>query len=207
VSEVSSAPAAAFDMLTRLGVYIHRNFLPIDLCSALSVEMTTDAGTDGIVIRDGASIVDLEQKRLKAIVLDAGRHADLGARFDALASPVADFFDTPVTGHEGAYFYRYDAGDYYRTHRDRYGAAAGTIGHERQISVVLFLNGPSGHGGPEYGGGDLVLYDLLGNDRLVDYGLPVPAEAGLLVAFRPDLRHEVTTVARGVRCVAVTRFF
>ena len=194
-------------MLTRLGIYIQRNFLPLDLCSALSAEMTGDAGTDGIVIRDGASIVDLEQKRLKQIALDANHHADLGARFDGLASAVADFFDTPVAGHEGAQFYRYNTGGYYRTHRDRYGAAAGIIGHERHISVVLFLNEPAGHGGPEYSGGDLVLYDLFGNDRLVEYGLPVPAEAGLLVAFRSDLRHEVTTVARGVRCVAVTRFF
>jgi predicted 2-oxoglutarate/Fe(II)-dependent dioxygenase YbiX len=207
VSDASSTAAAAVAMLTRLGVYIDPEFLPLDLCSALCAEMARVDATPGIVIRDGESIVDLEQKRLKAIAMDPGRHADLGARFDALRSRVADFFHTPVTRHEGAHFYRYDAGDYYRTHRDRYGAAADTIGHERQISVVLFLNGPSGQGGPEYSGGDLVVYDLLGSDRLVDYGLPIPAAAGLLVAFRPDLRHEVTTVARGVRCVAVTRFF
>ena len=198
---------AQVELLTKLGVYVEPGFLSAAECRALTTEMTRQAGTAGVVYDDGVPVVDLETKRLIEIALDQRRYTEMAARLDALLRRMAAHFHPGINGHEGATFYRYDAGGFYRAHRDRFTAAdAIRAGHDRRASVVLFLNDHSEGIGPRYDGGDLILYGVLDDHRLTDYGVSVPAQAGLLVAFRPDLRHEVTTVTGGTRCVAVSRF-
>lgn len=196
------------DLLSRLGVYIERGFLPADQCRLLSREMAASAGEPGVLLqKDDAALVDPDTKRLTQIHVSDAQCADVTQKLDALAPKLARHFGAELASHEGATFYRYDEGDFYLAHRDRHDATAdAVVGHRRRVSIVLFLNAPAGSE-LSYAGGDLVLYDLLADKKLSEYGLPVAAEAGLLVAFDPQLRHEVTRVTSGARCVAVSRFF
>ena len=196
------------DLLSRLGVYVERSFLPADQCRALSREMAGTAGEPGVLLqKDDRTRVDRDTKRLTQVFLSDARTTAMTAKLDGLAPRLSRHFGTELSAHEGATFYRYDEGDFYLAHRDRHDAAAdAVVGHRRRVSIVLFLNAP-GDGELSYAGGDLVLYDLLTDSKLSEYGLPVAAEAGLLVAFDPQLRHEVTRVTSGARCVVVSRFF
>ena len=110
-------------------------------------------------------------------------------------------FGVALAHSEGAMFYRYRSGDFFTTHRDVYQMTE--IDHQRRVSIVLFLNDHANTAGLSYEGGDLVMYDLM-DGAGADRGIAVPPDAGLLVACRSDLRHEVTP---GVRCVAVDRFY
>jgi SM-20-related protein len=49
-----------------------------------------------------------------------------------------------------------------------------------------------------------VFYGLLEDPRTHGHGLAVEGEPGLLLAFRPDLLHEVTPVLHGDRYTIVT---
>jgi SM-20-related protein len=44
------------------------------------------------------------------------------------------------------------------------------------------------------------------DERARSVGFPLIGEAGLLLAFRPNLVHEVTPVTHGERCTVVTWF-
>ena len=102
----------------------------------------------------------------------------------------------------------YREGDFFLPHEDS--------GHEpddveevkeRQVSAVLFLNAESEVPGPDiYGGGSLSFYGLIDDPRMKGRGIPLIGEPGLLVAFRPELVHEVTPVTHGERYTVVTWF-
>ena len=106
-----------------------------------------------------------------------------------------------LTGREGTSFLMYDAGGFFRPHRDR--EARDT---RRRVSTVLFLNRHADPPGPmEYCGGRLILYGLIPDAP--DIGFPVEPEPGLLVAFDATTLHEVTPVHQGRRMTAVDWFF
>jgi SM-20-related protein len=195
------------DLLRRLGVFVAPGFLSIDTCRALCADMSSDAGTPGDLYDGDRTVIDLETKRLMRTAVSPPLEALVNDRLAAVQPDLERHFDTTLRGREGVMFYRYSVGDLFATHRDTYGhSLAGEMGHQRRASLVLFLNDPAGRSGPLFEGGALILYDMLG-EQASNYGLDVPPEAGLLVAFRPELRHEVTPVTAGVRCVAVERFF
>jgi predicted 2-oxoglutarate/Fe(II)-dependent dioxygenase YbiX len=205
---MNATPQARLELLERLGVYIEPEFLSMADCRGLLAAVAAAPVTPGTVIRDGHAVVDHEVKRLMQVFLKDALAADLSQRLDAAVARVAQHFRTSLLGHEGVNVYCYAPGDAYAPHRDWYGDDdAATFGHHRQASIVLFLNDPAGLAGAPYTGGDLVLYDVMGEGPLGQYGIPIPASAGLLVAFRPHLLHEVTPVTGGRRFVAVSRFF
>ena len=194
------------DLLRRLGVFAAPGFLDRDSCREICAEMIAAAGEPGIVLKAGAETVDLDAKRLHRTGLAEARGVLVDGRLAAIMPALNRHFKCAVAQSEGAMFYRYGVGDFFATHRDLYGADRGLAGHERRVSIVLFLNDHTDAAGPSYAGGDLVMYDLM-DGAGADRGIAVPPEAGLLVGFLSSLRHEVTPVTSGVRCVAVDRFF
>ena len=191
------------ELLRRLGVFMAPGILGVPACRDICAQMLAADGEPGMVYNGVVDLVDPHQKRLHRTELPDGPGALVNAQLASLLPAFNRHFSLTLADHEGAMFYRYREGDFFATHRDmnpRPGAYS-----ERRVSIVLFLNDPAGTAGPSYEGGDLVLYDLM-DGAAADRGIAVPPQAGLLVAFRSDRRHEVTPVTSGVRCVAVDRF-
>ncbi len=192
------------DLLRRLGVFAEPGFLDLSTCRDICAEMLAADGEPGAVHNGVTETVDPQRKRLNRTPLTAARGAAVDGRLAGAMPRLNRYFNIPLTGSEGAMFYRYRTGDFFATHRDVYDLAGAE--HQRRVSIVLFLNDPAGAAGVSYQGGELVIYDLM-DGAAADRGIAVTPEAGLLVAFRAELRHEVTPVTSGVRCVAVDRFF
>ena len=104
-------------------------------------------------------------------------------------------------------FLVYREGDFFHRHRDsRRESDAAEFSKQRRVSVIVFLNGEDEVPGPDvYGGGSLTFYELMSGSG-VEYGIPLVGEPGLLVAFRPELLHEVTPVTHGERYTIVSWF-
>lgn len=191
--------------LSRLGVFTARGFLAATTCAAICEEMIGAAGEPGWINTRAGQVVDPSAKKLKRMDVSAPLQAAVDQRISGVRPDLERFFGVTLTGSECAMFYRYGAGDYFKVHRD-----VGYPGedHPRQVSLVLYLNDPSGSIGPSYEGGTLILYDLFGDGLgKGEFGVKIEPAAGLLVAFRSRLRHEVTPITAGTRCVAVDRFY
>ena len=73
-----------------------------------------------------------------------------------------------------------------------------------KITIIVFLNQQLNPSSIEadFGGGNLYLYGLMEN--FPRKGFEIPSKKGLLVAFRSDLRYEITPVRFGNRCTFVS---
>ena len=99
-------------------------------------------------------------------------------------------------------FLRYQEGDYFVAHQDGNTPLIFDESRHRRVSVVIFLNSQSQEPTPDtYGGGALVFHGPYPN---LTFRLPVAAEAGTLVAFRPETTHEVAPVTHGERYTIVS---
>ena len=97
----------------------------------------------------------------------------------------------------------YREGDFFNPHRDNNRDPTA-----RRVSIVIFLNRESKEIAPDcYGGGSLVLYQLMDDPRCKEIGFPVVGKEGLLVAFAADRIHGVTPVTYGERLTIVTWFY
>ena len=109
---------------------------------------------------------------------------------------VAHFGAADVTTIEEPQFLRYGVGDFFVAHQDGNTPLTRDASTLRRISIVIFVSDVA-----DYDGGALVLHgrypDLAARQT-------VAAEAGSLVAFRPETTHEVTPVTRGERCTIAT---
>jgi predicted 2-oxoglutarate/Fe(II)-dependent dioxygenase YbiX len=117
-------------------------------------------------------------------------------------------FAVEVTDCQDPTFLIYRPGDFFEPHQDYSpkSSAPETIAR-RLISAVVFLNdeGTFEKEG-EFTGGSLAFYGLLKDPRCQQIGIPVKARAGLLVAFRSDVFHQVTPVMKGERFSIVSWF-
>jgi len=129
------------------------------------------------------------------------------SRLLAARDRVAERFDVELTGAEALQFVIYGEGDYIRRHVDRtpYPDDQHHSRH-RRVSAVICLNSQSANPVPaEYSGGSLTFYEPCEQGEE-----PVPieltGEEGMLVAFSPDLLHEVTPITAGERFSIVSWF-
>lgn len=112
---------------------------------------------------------------------------------------VEQHFQISLNDCEQPQFVRYDVGDFFVAHQDgNTGLIRLATDEERKISIVIFLNQqttePTRRG---YCGGSLKFSDYRAAPQYREFTLP--AETGLLVAFRAELTHEVTPVTHGER--------
>lgn len=110
-------------------------------------------------------------------------------------------FAVEVTDCQDPTFLIYRPGDFFEPHQDYSSkSSAPDAIAQRLISVVIFLNdeGTVEKEG-EFTGGSLAFYGLLKDPRCQQIGIPVKGKAGLLVAFRSNVFHQVTPVMKGER--------
>ena len=208
---MSASSERSAQLIRRLGVYLQRDFVPMDVCEALRREALAGSGSAAeIYVGEEGQVEPAVRKTLEIAVPDRLR-VDLQARLDAIAPALSSHFGVALAGSEGVGFLLYERGGFYRPHRDRAardGSAGGNQTFRRRVSVVVFLNGAADRPGPfEYAGGRLALYGLIDDPAWRDVGMPVDAEPGLLVAFDSATLHEVTPVTAGRRLTAVDWFY
>ena len=197
-------------LLARLGLFVDRGLLSDEELESLGAEMSgSRVGVEGGLADHGERVVDRSHRRTKVVLVPPSTRQLLERRLAKLTPRLAEHFELSLSGCEPPSFLVYGEGDYFRAHADssEQEDAAEDV-RRRQVSLVLFVNGASEEPAEgAFGGGSLVLYDLLGGGDLARKGLPLAPERGLAVAFRSDLRHEVLPVTFGERLSMVAWFF
>lgn len=145
-------------------------------------------------------------------------------RLLAVKPVIEQHFGAELSGCEEPQFLWYGAGDFFRPHYDGIpepsSVAEFAYLHARRVSVVLFLNDQSAEAGPDtYSGGTLRFYgpkafgSLSSGEGKLRVSLrpavteELRGESGLLVAFRPNLLHEVEVVRGGGRHTIASWYF
>lgn len=197
------------DILKRLGVVEVRNFLDVTTCERIIAEICESKRTPATSYRDGrAKSVDEQKRRVLRASVSSGLHSLVGERLREHKRMLEESFGAPLADWEAPQFLQYRAGDFFIPHTDS--SLAGGSQHfikRRAVSVVIFLNGESDEVAEgRFGGGSLVLYNLLPDPRCDRMGFPIKAEPGLLLAFPSHIFHEVTPVKHGTRYTVVTWF-
>jgi len=124
----------------------------------------------------------------------------------SLQPQLENHFQVRLSDCEKPQFLIYKPGDFFRPHRDgEDNAAKPEYINKRRVSVVVFLNDQTEESRPEtYSGGSLTLYGVMSNPRWRNYGFQLKGNAGLLIAFRSELFHEVSEVIAGERYTIVS---
>lgn len=188
------------DILASLGLYLKKGFLDVSLCEELIAQMESTPSEAGYLkTSDRGDIADsnLRSARLSGISIDYAYL--IRDRLEELKPDLEDYFDLKLKSQEKPQFLLYEPGGHYAPHRDvpsEQSEKRVSI-QSRVLSIVVFLNDRSGE--RSYSGGELTFYELVSDPQWKDYGLPVEAETGLLVAFRSDTLHEVRPVTEGKR--------
>ena len=198
---------ASKNQLERYGIFTREDFLPSSLCNHLC------RAIDAAPLKSGAlwsaekgPYFEDQLKRRKEFSYIATDHPDVHQRIFGIADNLTEYFGLRPTALQPLKFTRYDVGDFYKPHRDLVDndEAAQEI-NARKIAVTLFLNqqGDEPDEG-DYCGGNLTFYGLINDPAWQSVGMPLDSEEGMLVAFRPDIVHEVTPVTRGTRYAITT---
>ena len=186
-------------VLTQQGIFIRRHLLtPLQAGQVLEA-MRTSPGTQAAIHSSAGDAIDERIRRSRSVELPAGMSASIDRVLNELHPELERHFHVSLAGHEPPQSLLYRAGDFFAAHRDRPSAADSDLA-TRRVSVVRFLN-------DDFDGGELRFFGVLEGEPWETIGFPCPAEPGLLVAFRSDLRHEVAPVTAGVRGTIVTWFF
>lgn len=195
----------------KLGVFVREHFLPADECAALCAEMRASPSEAASVSYAGRpESVDQGLRKTRLIRVPPPTHAAMVARLRALKPDVERHFDLALAEViEVPKFLIYGEGDFFGPHRDNRAPSADTapLFSARRVNVILCLNDESRTPGPDvYDGAALTLYGLIDQPEWRRYGFAIKGRAGLLIAFRADVIHEVTPVLRGERYNVVSRF-
>ncbi len=175
------------------------HFLSPDECQFVRQAMDTGTFEPAGVLSDGVEL--RPQVRNAALVEPSDAVIRMiEARLESILQPIGGSLRMTLGRREGPGFIRYPDGGYYRIHRDRGADPDWPDAARRAASVVIFLNSSGRASGGDFDGGVLRLFSP---DGEVD----VVPEAGLLVAFRSDVAHEVTRVHGGTRDSIVDWFY
>jgi predicted 2-oxoglutarate/Fe(II)-dependent dioxygenase YbiX len=198
------------DFFARLGLLAVKDFFDADCCARLRSEVRSAASTLATVGGRGAhDLVEPSTRSARWAEVSAATRSFVGERLARL-KPVAErHFGMPLTGYQKPQFLVYREKDHYRPHRDSSREAdARAVAKERRVSAVIFLSSEAEEPrGGAYSGGSLTFYGLIDDPRGSNHGFPLSGEAGLLIAFRSEVVHEVTPVTAGERYTIATWFY
>jgi predicted 2-oxoglutarate/Fe(II)-dependent dioxygenase YbiX len=194
------------DFFVPLGLFVRKAFLPAGECTRICAEARACESAPAAVHRRGGDGLAEEYRKTRVVRVSPGLTEAVDSRLRPLKAELEAHFGTPLRSYEELQFLAYRPGDYFHPHRDSSADdAAATHIRERLISVVLFLNGASENPADgAFSGGALTFYGLVADPAWEKYGFPLIPEAGLLVAFRSDVRHAVEPVSHGERYTVVT---
>jgi predicted 2-oxoglutarate/Fe(II)-dependent dioxygenase YbiX len=140
-------------------------------------------------------------RRAASIEVPASIGSEVERALDGRRDALAGFFGIPLGEREGAGFLRYPAGGFYAPHVDRADVDSWPAAARRSIAIVVFLNGSrEAERDGTFEGGVLRLF---ASEETIE----IAPRAGLLVAFRADILHEVTAVRGGTRDAIVDWFY
>ena len=195
---------------TQLGIYTEEGFLDRETCEGLKAEARAGSHERAKIYEGGSDYV-LNESRRSAVKVNVNAYAASVVR-ERLLSKCEEFtlrFGVEVRDCQEPTFLVYKPGDFFEPHRD-YTENQNAPDHvrRRRVSAVVFLNDESaGEAEVEYEGGSLAFYGLLKDPRCRHIGIPVRGKAGMLVAFRSDVYHQVSPVTKGERFTIVSWFF
>ena len=189
------------------GIYSLEGFLDRPTCELIKAEMR-----EGEYAR--ARVYDREWNYLERASLRSTLQVEVGDSTDALIraklldmrSELSRHFDLELSDCQALNYLIYKPGDFFEPHKDESQKPdAPEHVSRRRVSAIVFLSDEDEVDRPgEYAGGSLGFYGLLKDPRCVNIGLPVQGKAGLLVAFRSDVFHQVSPVTRGERYTVVS---
>lgn len=192
-----------------LGVYMDEEFFDRPTCERLKAEMRAGVRARAKIYDRGWERVLDEGKRSTLQVQVAPRtRAFVEERLMERLPALRRRFKLEATECQEPTFLIYRPGDFFEPHRDLSTdeRAPGPV-QRRSISAVIFLSDEAAGGAEgEYAGGSLAFYGLLGDPRCERIGIPVRGRAGLLVAFRSGVFHQVTPVTGGERFTIASWF-
>jgi SM-20-related protein len=192
-----------------LGLFIAPGFLEPAFCNELRAQLSQIPSQETAIIGDQTSdsgVSDQSVRKAGRIDLKGPVRTQMRQHLLELMPTLQDHFKLDLTGCQGPEFLRYEAGAFYLVHRDGSAGGPKQTAH-RRVSAVLFLNTQSKEPAPDaYGGGSLAFYGLLEGSQWEKVGLPMEGEAGLLVAFRSEVLHEVQPITFGQRYTVVSWF-
>jgi SM-20-related protein len=141
-----------------------------------------------------------------AIVSDETKSA-FRQRIAGIKTQLEEHFSVPLDNEcQGPDFVTYLPGGFFAPHRDVNEGASEEV-QKRRVSLVIFLNSQSAEPAADcFGGGGLTFYGLMKGVEWEKCGFTLEPKAGLLIAFRPDVLHQVQPVTFGERHIIVSAF-
>ena len=200
----------SLEFFKRLGLFVVSDFLDAErsaqLCSEVLASPTTQGQVASDTSQDGGRL-DESRRRVLCAEVPKSTTLLLRSRLMQLKPSLEGHFQVSLNACDGPHFLQYGPGNFYTPHRD---VDAGSPDHilGRQVSIIVFLNpstqDPAFEGG--YGGGALTFYGLLQGEQWEKCAFSLDASPGLLVAFRPNVLHEVKPVTFGQRLTVAAWF-
>lgn len=208
---------SSVELLQNLGVYIEPNFLPSEVCDRFLTQAQTATLEPALVWRPGVEenldlVEDETQRKTEQVKLSDAAMADIKCRLLALKPAIEKHFDLELREFQNPLFYCYKEGSFFGAHRDSCDRPlAPEFLRQRRVSTIIFLNPRTEDASleatvPTYCGGSLAFYGLIDDPRWQNFGIPVPSQPGMLVAFRSQLLHEVKQVTAGKRYTIASWF-
>ncbi len=175
-------------------LFVSKEFFDQRACEAIVAEMKAAEGGAALVYGStGSGTVDQSSRRTFRVKPSNETVALVIQKLLGLQDAIEKHFGVGLKECEEPQFLRYREGDFFVAHQDGNTGMLRLDTEQRLVSTVIFLSRESESAEPgAYSGGSLVLSNLREQYR-------VPAEPGMLVAFRSETTHEVTPVTSGER--------
>lgn len=194
--------AEAFDWLQAPEFFVADDFFDAASCQRLMTlaQKERSVKTGVVNLHGGSSYQDEEARRTKYLFLPERQTLALNYRLMSLKPQLESHFGLQLAGCHPPQLLAYQAGDFFRRHRDQM-VEADRFSMVRNLTIVAFIN----QADSDYTGGELVLYDV--RPDWPEQGRVFPAHSGRLLAFRPHLYHEVLPVLTGIRYTLIDWFY
>lgn len=191
------------EFFAQLGLYIRRNYFDEEFCAKLIDEMrSSPQNLGGTYNQTGVYVRDRNVRNVEEAYISNATLAEVYKKVLPIKAHLENHFNVKLGDYEAPQCGIYKEGGLLAAHRDIGVEDETGASHlkKRKVSFVIFLNGAGDNAtGNSFTGGELTFYGLIDDPRFNNCGFGLKAETGLLVAFRPDMVHEVKPVTGGTR--------
>ncbi len=194
------------DFFKRFGIYVRESFLSSEQCDRMREEMiSSELIEPAKVTNKGIDAVRTRSRSTRLVRVSEATRDEVKTLMQAQGPALARHFGVSLSSFEVPQYLLYREGDFFYPHTDSSNEPdAHEYIRDRKVSLVLFVNGHSEEPREgSFGGGELVLYNLIEGPAWVDKGFPLEPEKGLLIGFPSGMMHEVNPVTHGERCTIV----
>jgi len=198
------------EFFCKFGFYINRNFINSNEIDIIRSEVLTSEHERATVRKKGKDyVVDEDRRKTYWSFVSSQTLSNISDKLTKLIPEIKTHFQIELENIQTPQFLIYNEGDFFDLHTDTTSdkEAADNV-KKRTISSIIFLNSESNNDSPDtFSGGSLTFYDLLKGPANKSIGFPLKAEEGLLIAFRSNIKHEVTKITRGRRFTIVSWYY